>query len=216
MSAATDKIAFNVNGRDVAVAAAPQTRLADALREELGLTGTKIGCNAGDCGACTIRLDGAQVCACLMPVAQAAGRRVETVEGLARDGRLSPLQQAFHAHGAAQCGICTPGMLMAAEDLLARDAAPDEAAVLDALGGVLCRCTGYRKIVDAVLSVAAGAQPAPVDVDGGVGARLAKVDALPKLTGAEAYGADAWPADALVLRAVRSPTRRAQPASGSI
>jgi CO/xanthine dehydrogenase Mo-binding subunit/aerobic-type carbon monoxide dehydrogenase small subunit (CoxS/CutS family) len=205
MSAATDRIAFNVNGCDVAVAAAPQTRLADVLREELGLTGTKIGCNAGDCGACTIRLDGAQVCACLVPVAQAAGRRVETVEGLARDGRLSPLQQAFHAHGAAQCGICTPGMLMAAEDLLARDAAPDEAAVLDALGGVLCRCTGYRKIVDAVLSVAARAQPAPVDVDGGVGARLAKVDALPKLTGAEAYGADAWPADALVLRAVRSP-----------
>jgi aldehyde oxidoreductase len=207
VSAATDRIDFNVNGRDVAVAAAPQTRLADVLREELGLTGTKIGCNAGDCGACTIRLDGAQVCACLVPVAQAEGRRVETVEGLARDGRLSRLQQAFHAHGAAQCGICTPGMLMAAEDLLAREPAPDEPAVLDALGGVLCRCTGYRKIVEAILSLGAGAEATPVavDVDGGVGARLAKVDALSKLTGAEAYGADAWPADALVLRAVRSP-----------
>ena len=129
MSDAHGPIRFTVNGHAVEVAVPPATRLADALREELGLTGTKIGCNAGDCGACTVRLDGAQVCACLVPVAQVEGRGVVTVEGLARDGRLSRLQEAFHAHGAAQCGICTPGMLMAADDLLARDARPDEAPV---------------------------------------------------------------------------------------
>ena len=205
MSDACSPIRFTVNGREVEVAVPPATRLADALREELGLTGTKIGCNAGDCGACTVRIDGAQACACLVPVAQAEGRAIATVEGLAREGRLSRLQEAFHAHGAAQCGICTPGMLMAADDLLARDARPDEAAVMDALGGVLCRCTGYRKIVEAVLDAAGTGASARVDADGAGGARIAKVDGIAKLTGAEAYGADAWPADALVLRALRSP-----------
>jgi CO/xanthine dehydrogenase Mo-binding subunit/aerobic-type carbon monoxide dehydrogenase small subunit (CoxS/CutS family) len=205
VSDAPAPIRFSVNGRVVEVAVPPATRLADALREELGLTGTKIGCNAGDCGACTVRLDGAQVCACLVPVAQVEGRGVVTVEGLARDGRLSRLQEAFHAHGAAQCGICTPGMLMAADDLLARDARPDEQAVLDALGGVLCRCTGYRKIVEAVLDAAGTGAAARLDADGGVGARIAKVDGVAKLTGAEDYGADDWPEDALVLRALRSP-----------
>ena len=112
-------LALTVNGRAVAVDAAPATRLADLLRDGLGLTGTKIGCNAGDCGACTVLLDGAQVCACLVPAAQAEGRAVVTVEGLAEEGRLGPLQAAFLRHGAAQCGICTPGMLMAASHLLA-------------------------------------------------------------------------------------------------
>jgi CO/xanthine dehydrogenase Mo-binding subunit/aerobic-type carbon monoxide dehydrogenase small subunit (CoxS/CutS family) len=209
-------IAFSVNGRAVEVAAAPIARLADVLREELGLTGTKIGCNAGDCGACTVRLDGAQVCACLVPVGQVEGRAVETVEGLARDGVPSALQMAFHAHGAAQCGICTPGMLMAAQDLLAREPAPSEAAILDALGGVLCRCTGYRKIVEAVLSLAAPVPASEPDGAGGVGARLAKVDGMPKLTGADAYGADRWPSDALVLRALRSPHAAARFAIGDL
>lgn len=138
---------FVVNGRAVEVHVASETRLADVLRDTLGLTGTKIGCNAGDCGACTVLLDGRQVCACLVPAAQVEGRAVETVEGLARDGRLAALQRAFLDHGAAQCGICTPGMLMAASDLLARIPRPSEAEVLDGLAGVLCRCTGYRKIV---------------------------------------------------------------------
>ena len=133
------RISFTVNGAAVAVAAAPATRLSSVLRDELGLTGTKIGCDAGDCGACTVLLDGDQVCACLTPVAQAAGRRVATVEGLAEDGRLSNLQAAFHRHGAAQCGICSPGMLMAAKSLLDRNPSPNESEVMDALGGVLCR-----------------------------------------------------------------------------
>ncbi len=148
----TDPIRFRVNGRPVEVGAPPASRLTQALRVHLGLTGTKVGCDAGDCGACTVLLDGAQVCACLVPLGQVAGRSVTTVEGLADNGRPNRLQRAFHEHGAAQCGICTPGMLMAASTLLGRPHPPTEAEVLDALGGVLCRCTGYRKIVRAVLA----------------------------------------------------------------
>ena len=203
---------LQVNGRSVAVLAHPSSRLSDVLRDELMLTGTKIGCHAGDCGACTVLLDDRQVCSCIVGLGQCAGRSVTTVEGLAeKDGRLSDLQQAFHKHGAAQCGICTPGMLMAATDLLMRNSKPDEQQVLDALGGVLCRCTGYRKIVEAVLAVAQGdlailAPPAGK----AVGSRAPKIDGIAKLTGAELYGADKAPAGSLWLRAVRSPHARAQ------
>lgn len=206
----TTPVSFTLNGKPVTIALDLARRLADALREELGLTGTKVGCNAGDCGACTVLLDGRQVCACLVPAGQVAGRAVVTVEGLAEVGTLSALQDAFHAHGAAQCGICTPGMLMAASDLLARKPTPSEGEVLDALGGVLCRCTGYRKIVEAVLAVGKSIAPRPGTSDGAVGARLAKVDGIGKLTGAERYGADLWPADCLMLRAVRSPHHHAR------
>ena len=153
---------FRVNGRSVEVDAASASRLTRVLRDHLGLTGTKVGCDAGDCGACTVLLDGEQVCACLVSLGQAAGRSITTVEGLAENGRLGPLQQAFLAHGAAQCGICTPGMLMAASTLLGRAAPPTEPEVLDALGGVLCRCTGYRKIVRAVLSATNGNSSASI------------------------------------------------------
>ena len=197
-------VPFTLNGREVTVEAEPAERLADVLRDRLGATGTKVGCNAGDCGACTVRLDGAQVCACLVPVAQVRGRTVETVEGLAGE-RLSALQRAFHRHGAAQCGICTPGMLMAAADLLARDPGPTRNAVEGALGGVLCRCTGYAKIVEAVLDVASDAVAESAPAGGAVGFPLAKVDGLPKLDGTERYGADAVPPDALWLRVIRSP-----------
>ena len=202
-------IAFRVNGQDVCVAARPMTRLADVLRDHLGLTGTKIGCNAGDCGACTVLLDGRQVCACLVPAGQVAGRAVTTIEGLAENGQLSRLQLAFQRHGAAQCGICTPGMLMAAADLLTRVTAPSRSQVFDALGGVLCRCTGYQKILEAVLD--AGTVPPEIAIESGhaVGARLAKVDGAAKLTGTEIFGADFAPADALWLRAIRSPHARA-------
>jgi CO/xanthine dehydrogenase Mo-binding subunit/aerobic-type carbon monoxide dehydrogenase small subunit (CoxS/CutS family) len=203
-------IRFELNGRPVETRAAPVARLSDVLRLELGLTGTKVGCEAGDCGACTILLDGRQVCACLIPAAQAAGRTLTTVEGLAGAGSLSALQAAFHRHGAAQCGICTPGMLLAGADLLARNSKPLEAEVLDALGGVLCRCTGYRKIVEAVLDVAGteprGDGPAP---GAAVGSRMPKVDGVAKLTGREIFGADRAPPEALWLRAVRSPHARA-------
>ena len=143
---------LGVNGRAVEVTSDPGRRLSDVLREELGLRGTKVGCDAGDCGACTVLLDGAPVCACLTPLGRALGREVVTVEGPLAEG----LRAAFLRHGAAQCGICTPGMLMAASALLSRVARPSRGEVEEALGGVLCRCTGYAKIVDAVMEVAHG------------------------------------------------------------
>ena len=126
-------IEFTLNGRKVRSVSPPIARLADVLRDELGLTGTKIGCNAGDCGACTVLLDGKQVCSCLTALGQVAHRRVVTVEGLANQGRLSDLQIAFQKHGAAQCGVCSPGMLMAASDLLQRVPQPNAGQVKDAL-----------------------------------------------------------------------------------
>ena len=204
MRSPAQAIGFTLNGRPATVHAVPTRRLADLLRDDLGLTGTKIGCNAGDCGACTILLDGEQVCACLVPAARAQGRSVITIEGLGPE--LNALQQSFHRHGAAQCGICTPGMLMAATDLLARYATPSEAQVETALAGVLCRCTGYRKIIDAVLDVGADTPPVTVEAGHAVGARLPKVDGEAKLTGRERFGADALPGEPVLhLRAVRSP-----------
>ena len=149
------KVAFTLNGRAAEWRGPPVTRLASALRDDLALTGTKVGCDAGDCGACTVLLDGRQTCACLVAMGQVEGRRIETVESLGDDnGGLTSLQKSFLAHGAAQCGICTSGMLMAAEELLRRNARPCRAEVEDALGGVLCRCTGYGKIVEAIAAVA--------------------------------------------------------------
>jgi CO/xanthine dehydrogenase Mo-binding subunit/aerobic-type carbon monoxide dehydrogenase small subunit (CoxS/CutS family) len=206
----TQTIAFTVNGRDARVDADPMARLSDVLRLQLGLTGVKVGCEAGDCGACTVLMDGAQVCACMIPAAQAEGRRIETVEGLARDPAMRKLQDSFHRHGAAQCGICTPGMLMAAAELLRAEPQPGEQQVKDALGGVLCRCTGYRKIIDAVMD--AGTPPAAEEPGPGkaVGSAMTKVDGGPKVTGAEIYAADDAPEGALWLRAVRSPHPRAR------
>lgn len=203
----TETLTFIVNGTERTADVAPQRRLSRVLREDLGLTGTKVGCDAGDCGACTVLLDGEQACSCLIPAAQAAGQDIVTVEGLAEvDGTHSALQRAFARHGAAQCGICTPGMLMAAHDLLRRDPTPGRRAVEDALGGVLCRCTGYLKIVDAVLDAAANVPDTDLPDPGcAVGARVARLDGTGKLDGRELYADDTTPADALWLRVVRSP-----------
>jgi len=200
-------IALTVNGTRHEVAADPFAPLSDTLRQGLGLIGTKEGCNAGDCGACTVLMDGAQICACLVSTAQAEGAEITTIE--ARDPLLDTLRAAFLARGAAQCGICTPGMLMAALDLLRREVTPDRAAVEDALGGVLCRCTGYLQIVDAVLDAARGASAA-LPAEGGVGTAVPRVDGAPKVDGTERYGADATPDGALWLRVVRSPHAHAR------
>ena len=221
-------LAFRVNGDEISLDVDPMRRLSAVLRDDLGLTGTKVGCDAGDCGACTVRLDGRQVCACLVPAAQAAGADVRTVEGLAAIGRgggplefddLAALQRAFLDAGAAQCGICTPGMLMAAEDTLAHHPSPSESEIVDGLGGVLCRCTGYRKILDAVHAAASdGAVPQGAaerePLSGrAVGARMPKVDGIARVVGTAAYGADARPDDGarmLAVRAIRSPHPRAR------
>jgi CO/xanthine dehydrogenase Mo-binding subunit/aerobic-type carbon monoxide dehydrogenase small subunit (CoxS/CutS family) len=203
-------ISFSVNGAPVTVRADPLRPLSDTLREELRLTGTKVGCEAGDCGACTVLVDGEQACACLIATGQAAGSQVETIEGTGPGGLTDTLRAAFLEHGAAQCGICTPGMIMAAVDLLARNPSPDETQVKDALGGVLCRCTGYVKIIEAVLAVAHGDRPPAVDQDQGrVGERIARLDGFPKVAGTDQFGADGAPEDALWLRVVRSPHARA-------
>ena len=141
---------FTVNGAPVEVEAAGTRRLLDVLREDLALTGTKEGCGEGECGACSVLVDGAVVDACLVPVSQAYGTQVRTVEGLAEPGTLGVLQQAFLETGGAQCGICTPGMLMAGEAFLASGADPTEDAIREAIAGNLCRCTGYTKIIEAI------------------------------------------------------------------
>ncbi|HEX6103311.1 MAG TPA: 2Fe-2S iron-sulfur cluster-binding protein, partial [Alphaproteobacteria bacterium] len=205
-------IRFTLNGGEAEAHTAPAARLSQALREEFGLTGTKVGCDAGDCGACTVLLDGEPVCACLTAVGQVAGARVETIEGLSRASEVTRrLQDSFLAHGAAQCGICTPGMLVAATHLLERTPHPSGQEAMDAIGGVLCRCTGYRKIVAAVCAAGSpvAAEEAPA-VGGAVGARLRRLDGRRKVEGTDIFGADEAPADCLLLRAVRSPFHRAR------
>jgi aerobic-type carbon monoxide dehydrogenase small subunit (CoxS/CutS family) len=150
-------IEVTVNGARRAIDVAPNHTLLDVLRDDLGLTGTKECCLVGECGACTVSLDGRVVDACLVLAAEADGAQVTTVEGLSIDGRLSPLQQAFLDKGAVQCGFCIPGQLMAARELLAENPHPTVAEVQEGLAGNLCRCAGYQQISGAVLAVAEGA-----------------------------------------------------------
>ncbi|HVY98028.1 MAG TPA: molybdopterin cofactor-binding domain-containing protein [Dongiaceae bacterium] len=204
-------IRFTLNGRAVTLEAPAGRRLSHAIRENAGLTGVKVGCDAGDCGACTVLLDGEPVCSCLTTVAQANGASIETVEGLAADDPVARgLKQSFHRHGAAQCGVCTPGMLLSAAALLRKNAAPSQPEIEQALGGVLCRCTGYRKIIDAVADAGRLAPEEAIPEAGhAVGARLSRLDGARKLDGSEIFGADDWPEDALVLRCIRSPHHHA-------
>ena len=148
-------ITCTINGDATEFLVEPGITLLDALRDELSLTGTKEGCGSGDCGACSVIVDGRLVCSCLMLAAEAEGRRVQTIEGLAQGGRLHPLQEKFLEHAALQCGFCTPGLLMAAKALLEANPDPTETEARYWLAGNLCRCTGYDKILRAVLDAAA-------------------------------------------------------------
>lgn len=210
----TDAIRLTVDGVTDVFDVAPTDSLADALRAGASRLGAepylsiKIGCAAGDCGSCTVLMDGEAVCACLVPTAAAVGCEVKTVETKHPDFLLGRLQEAFVAHGAGQCGICTPGMISAARALLMRRPAPTRDQVEEAIGGVLCRCTGYIKIVDAVIA-AVGTMPFHHVGDGGVGARMRSRDAAAAAKGELRYGADAIPKGALEVRVVRSPYARA-------
>jgi 4-hydroxybenzoyl-CoA reductase subunit gamma len=152
----SEVIALTVNGRTRELALPGSALLLDVLREQFGLTGTKQGCDGGECGACTVLIDDQPRLACITLAASVTGKRIETIESLVRSGRMSRLQQAFHEQLGTQCGFCTPGMVMAAEALLRRVPHPSEAQIREALSGNLCRCTGYAKIVESV-QVAAGA-----------------------------------------------------------
>jgi carbon-monoxide dehydrogenase small subunit len=149
-----DNLTMRLNGEEVSILVRADALLLDVLRDQLGLMGTKEACGQGECGACTVLLDGEPVTSCLVPALKAQGREVLTVEGLATGGELHPLQKAFIEHGAVQCGYCTPGMLMSAKALLDRNPSPEEDEIKEAISGNLCRCTGYVKIVEAIKAAA--------------------------------------------------------------
>ena len=153
----TISVTCRVNGEEVVLEGHPMARLLDVLRHGLKLTGTKEGCGEGECGACAVLLDGRLVNSCLLPLAHTSGTAIRTIEGVEQDERLHAVQQAFVTHGGAQCGICTPGMVLAAIALLERTAQPTEADVRQALAGNLCRCTGYTRIFAAVLEACGSA-----------------------------------------------------------
>jgi carbon-monoxide dehydrogenase small subunit len=154
MEQQTVRLTMTVNGSSVTVLIHSDELLVDVLRDRLGLIGTKIGCNEGECGACTVIMDGQAILSCLIPALRAQGRQIITIEGLSHGDTLHPLQQAFVEHGAVQCGYCTPGFIMSAKALLDRNAHPTRDEIKEAIAGNLCRCTGYVKILEAIESVA--------------------------------------------------------------
>lgn len=204
----TLSIHFILNGSAETVRVPPEKRFSRVLREDLKLTGTKVGCNAGDCGACTILVDGKPICSCMMSAQKADNCVIETVEGLAaaNDGCLGKLQSSFLRLGAAQCGICTPGMLISGEALLRQNPRPTEKQVEIAIAGVLCRCTGYRKIIRAIMEANAPQPVGPrLSYSASVGTSVERLDGAVKVAGTDVFAADAWPEDALLVRAIRSP-----------
>ncbi|MDC0111220.1 MAG: molybdopterin-dependent oxidoreductase [Emcibacteraceae bacterium] len=203
-------IEFTLNGEKVTTDVKSGERLSDTLRSRLSSRDVKIGCNAGDCGACTVLVAGIPVCACLTPAQQVQGRTVETVTGLVIDDPIAKtLVETFQDHGAAQCGICTPGMMVSAVALLRENEAPSVEDVQNALGGVLCRCTGYRKIIDAVQDAGSAHHTLLANGSGDVGTSIRRLDGLAKVNGSEKFGDDIAPEDTLALRIIRSPFPRA-------
>ena len=212
------QLTFKLNDTETAVSIDPTTRLNVLLRETFNLTGTKTGCDAGDCGACSVLLNGKVVCACMVPSGRLADAEVVTVEGLSETDPLAAcLQRSFLHHGAAQCGICTPGMLLSAVALLQQTPKPSPQQVEDSLGGVLCRCTGYRKIVKAVCDAHRFRDKlSPVKFDTVVGEQIPRLDGRPKILGTDKFGDDSVPPESLVLKIIRSPYHHAKFELGDI
>ncbi len=205
-------LSFTLNDQAESIEIAPRTRLLDALRVDLGLTGAKEGCGTGDCGSCTVLLDGKAVNSCMILALQAEGRDVTTIEGLGKPGSLHPIQQAMIRSGGIQCGFCTPGMVLSLKGLLDQNPRPDEAAVRVAISSNLCRCTGYSKILDAAKTVIDGRMPpgAADGNDGAVGSRMARTDALEKVTGRAVYAEDVQLPRMIYGALVRSPHAHAK------
>lgn len=213
------KIDATVNGRKVSKSVTPFARLLDFVRDDLNLTGTKEGCGAGECGTCSVFVDGVLVKSCLVPAAKAKGARIETVEGLARSGELSVLQKAFHKTGASQCGYCIPGMVMAATAAIRSNPLVSDDEIKERLGGNICRCTGYSKIFEAVelaRDVMNGARPATAlledEIDDGqfIGANVRRLDAPSKVSGALRYAGDTVMPGMLHVGVLRSPHAHAR------
>ncbi|GAW33654.1 aldehyde oxidoreductase [Roseovarius sp. A-2] len=212
------QIDAEVNGRKISREADPHARLLDFLRDELNLTGTKEGCGAGECGTCSVFVDGKLVKSCLMPVAKVSGSRIETIEGLAKPGDLTPVQRAFHKTGASQCGYCIPGMVMAATSALRENPQADIEEIKERLGGNICRCTGYTKIFEAVeiaKAVIAGDMPETAleedsVEDSYIGANVRRIDAPSKVSGRLKYAADMKMPDMLQMQVLRSPHAHAR------
>ena len=202
------KLDFILNGKKQVLNVNPSDRISKVLREDLGLKGTKVGCNAGDCGSCTILVNEEPICSCLMTAAKAQNTTIKTIEGLSTNG-ANDLQKSFLKHGAAQCGICTPGLLITATALLKKNPKPSKTEVEDALSGVLCRCTGYQKIINAVMHVKAE-ENENYFYEKSVGNRIPRIDGLKKVLGTEIFGADYWPKDSLLIKIIRSPYHRAK------
>lgn len=212
------RIDAEVNGRKISREADPHARLLDFLRDELNLTGTKEGCGAGECGTCSVFVDGKLVKSCLMPAAKAVGTTIETIEGLAKPGELTPIQRAFHKTGASQCGYCIPGMVMAATSALRENPQADIEEIKERLGGNICRCTGYTKIFEAVeiaKAVIAGDMPETAleednVEDSYIGANVRRLDAPSKVSGRLKYAADMKMPDMLQMQVLRSPHAHAR------
>lgn len=212
------ELQMNVNGRSYSRATEPHKRLLDFLREDLNLTGSKEGCGAGECGTCSVFVDGKLVKSCLMPAAQAAGRQIETIEGLAPPGALTPVQRAFHKTGASQCGYCIPGMVMAATSALRSNPKASVEEIRERLGGNICRCTGYTKIFEAVdiaKRVIAGELPESaleedIATTSYIGHNVRRLDAPSKVSGRLKYAADLRLVDMLTMQVLRSPHAHAR------
>ena len=208
MSESKIKLDFILNGKKQVLDVNPSDRISKVLREDLGLMGTKVGCNAGDCGSCTILVNKEPICSCLMTAAKVQNTEIQTIEGLSNSG-VTDLQKSFLKHGAAQCGICTPGLLISATALLQKNSKPSKIEVEEALSGVLCRCTGYQKIINAVMNVNADEDKKHY-YEKAVGKRIPRIDGLKKVLGTEIFGADYWPKNSLLVKIIRSPYHRAK------